>query len=152
MTAFSIHDRITGWVDDQIAKEDPLDGDEWGRHVTMAALQTQQGDAIVWVILITIRGPFLGEDVIGSMVKLQANIPPNPQCGRVSPVPWKTCGKHSRSASGRVSRQATATTRRGCLQDCSGRSSDEHADDRAAALQQRSRGRGLDQEYPRPRC
>ena len=78
MTAFSIAERIEGWVDDQIAKEDPLDGDEWGRHVTMAAMQTQQGDAIVWVILITLRGPFLGEDVIGSAVKLQANIPPEP--------------------------------------------------------------------------
>jgi hypothetical protein len=78
VTAFSIHDRITGWVDDQLAKEDPLDGDEWGRHVTMAAMSTQQGDAIVWIILVTLRGPFLGEDVIGSTSKLQANIPPEP--------------------------------------------------------------------------
>lgn len=76
MTAFSIHDRITGWVDDQLAKEDPLDGDEWGRHVTMAVMGTQNGDAIVWVILITLRGPYLGQDVIGSTSKLPANIPP----------------------------------------------------------------------------
>jgi hypothetical protein len=76
VATFSIHDRITGWVDDQLAKEDPLGADEWGRHVTMAAMQTSQGDAIVWVILVTLRGPFLGEDVIGSTSKLQANIPP----------------------------------------------------------------------------
>jgi hypothetical protein len=78
MAAFGIHDRITGWVDDQLAKEDPLGADEWGRHVTMAAVQTPQGDAIMWIILITLRGPFLGEDVIGSTSKLQANIPPEP--------------------------------------------------------------------------
>jgi hypothetical protein len=78
MAAFSIHDRIAGWVDDQLAKEDPLDGDEFGRHVTMLVAQTPQGDAILWVILITLRSPFLGEDVIGNTAKLQANIPPEP--------------------------------------------------------------------------
>jgi hypothetical protein len=76
VTAFSILDRITGWVDDQLAKEDPLGADEWGRHVTMAIMPTQQGDAILWVILVTLRGPFLGQDVIGNTSKLAANIPP----------------------------------------------------------------------------
>lgn len=76
MTAFSIAGRIEGWIDDQIAKEDPLDADEFGRHVTMAVMPTPNGDAILWVILITIRSPFLGEDAIGSTSKLQANIPP----------------------------------------------------------------------------
>jgi hypothetical protein len=70
MTVFSIEDRITGWV------EDPLDADDWGRHVTMAAVQTPQGDAIVWIILITLRSPYLGQDALGSTTKLQANIPP----------------------------------------------------------------------------
>ena len=74
-----IADRIAGWVDDQLAKEDPLGGYEWGRHVEMAVAQTPQGDAIVWVILITLRGPFLGQDALGSTLKLAAaNIPPEP--------------------------------------------------------------------------
>jgi hypothetical protein len=76
MALFSIHDRITGWVTDQLAQEDPLDGDEWGHHVTMGAMQAPQGDAVLWIILITLRGPYLGQDVIGSMSKLAANIPP----------------------------------------------------------------------------
>lgn len=75
MTTFSVHDRITGWVDDQLAKEDPLAADEWGRHLTMAAVRTERGDAIVWVLLVTMRGPFLGQDAIGSTGKFQANIP-----------------------------------------------------------------------------
>jgi hypothetical protein len=75
MGAFSIHDRITAWVDEQLAKEDPLGADEWGRHVTMALMSTPNGDAIVWVILITLRAPFLGLDAIGNTAKLQANIP-----------------------------------------------------------------------------
>ncbi len=76
MAVFSIEDRITGWVDDQLAREDPMGGDEWGRHITMAVMGTPQGDAIVWIILITLRGPLLGQDVIGSTTKLAANIPP----------------------------------------------------------------------------
>jgi hypothetical protein len=76
MAVFSIHDRVTGWVDDQLAAEDPLDADEWGRHLTMLAVQTPKGDAIVWVLLVTMRGPFLGQDPIGSTSKFQANVPP----------------------------------------------------------------------------
>jgi hypothetical protein len=76
VTAFSIHDRITAWVDDQIAKEDPLDGDEWGRQVSMAIMPTPNGDAIVWCFLLTLRAPFLGLDPIGSTFKLAANVPP----------------------------------------------------------------------------
>jgi hypothetical protein len=78
MTVSSIHDRITGWIDDQLEQEDPLGADEWGRHVTMAAMQTSQGDAIVWIILLTLRSPWLGQDALGSMTKLQGNIPPEP--------------------------------------------------------------------------
>ena len=76
MTVFSIHDRIAGWIDDQLAQEDPLGADEWGHHVTMAAMQTPQGDAIVWIILLTLRSPWLGQDALGSTSKLQGNIPP----------------------------------------------------------------------------
>ena len=43
MTAFSVHDRIAGWVADELAQADPMDADEWGHHVTMAAMQTPQG-------------------------------------------------------------------------------------------------------------
>lgn len=75
MSIFSISDRITGWITDQLAKEDPLNADEWGHHLTMAAIKTERGDAIVWVLLVTIRGPFLGQDAIGSTIKFQANIP-----------------------------------------------------------------------------
>jgi len=76
MTVFSIHDRITAWVEDELAQADPMDADEWGHQVTMAAVQTPQGDAIVWVILITLRSPYLGQDALGSVSKLPANIPP----------------------------------------------------------------------------
>lgn len=76
MTAFSIHDRIAGWVDDQITKEDPLGADEWGRHITMAMMPTERGEAIIWVILITLRSPVLGEDALGGTAKVAGNIPP----------------------------------------------------------------------------
>lgn len=76
MAVFSIHERITGWVTDQLEKEDPLGGDEFGQHVTMGAMQTPKGDAILWVILITVHAPYLGQDAIGSTTKIQANIPP----------------------------------------------------------------------------
>ena len=78
MTAFSVHDRITEWVDDELGQADPMDADEWGHHVTMAAVQTPNGDAIVWMILITLRSPYLGQDALGSVSKLAANIPPEP--------------------------------------------------------------------------
>jgi hypothetical protein len=72
---FSVRDRISGWVDDQLATEDPLGADEWGRHVSMAIMPTPNGDAIVWVILITLRAPFLGLDAIGNTAKFAANTP-----------------------------------------------------------------------------
>jgi hypothetical protein len=75
VNAYSICDRITRWVDDQIDKEDPLGADEWGRHVTMALAQTPNGDAVIWCVLITIRAPFLGLDAIGSTFKIAANVP-----------------------------------------------------------------------------
>ena len=75
MSTFSICDRITGWVDDQITREDPLGGDEWGRQVTMAVMPTPNGDAIVWAFLLTLRAPFLGLDAIGTTFKIAANIP-----------------------------------------------------------------------------
>jgi len=78
MTVFSVHDRISEWVADELALADPLDADEWGHHVTMAAVQTPNGDAIVWMILITLRSPYLGQDALGSVAKLPANIPPEP--------------------------------------------------------------------------
>jgi hypothetical protein len=76
VTVFSVHDRITAWVDDQLAKEDPLNGDEWGRQVSMAVMPTPSGDAIVWLFLVTLRAPFLGLDAIGTTFKLQVNVPP----------------------------------------------------------------------------
>ena len=76
MSTFGISDRIVAWVDDQLAKEDPLGGDEWGRQVSMAIMPTPNGDAIVWCFLITLRAPFLGLDAIGTTFKLAANVPP----------------------------------------------------------------------------
>jgi len=76
MTVFSIEDRITAWVDDELDTASKISGEEFGRHVTMGAMQTPQGDAILWVILVTLRSPLLGQDAIGSTSKLQANIPP----------------------------------------------------------------------------
>lgn len=75
MNLFSIHDRITFWVDDQLAKEDPLGADEWGRHVSMVLAPTPNGDAVIWCFLITIRAPFLGLDPIGNTFKIAANVP-----------------------------------------------------------------------------
>lgn len=76
MSTFSIHGRVAAWVDDQLAKEDPLNGDEWGYQVTMALAPTPNGDAVVWCFLITMRAPFLGLDAIGTTFKLAANVPP----------------------------------------------------------------------------
>lgn len=76
MTYFSIHDRISEWVTDELAQADPMGADDWGHHITMAAVQTPQGDAIVWMILVTLRSPYLGQDALGSVSKLAANIPP----------------------------------------------------------------------------
>lgn len=78
MAVFSIHERITGWVTDQLEKEDPLGADELGQNVTMAIMQTPQGDAILWVVYITLRAPYLDQDALGANVKLKANIPPEP--------------------------------------------------------------------------
>ena len=57
MTVFSVHDRISEWVADELALADLMDADELGYHLTMGIVPTGQGDAIMWAILITLRSP-----------------------------------------------------------------------------------------------
>lgn len=76
MTVFSIEARITGWVDDELSKASKLSGEEFGRHLSMAAAMRQGGgDQIIWILLITLRSPYLGQDPIGCNAKLGANFP-----------------------------------------------------------------------------
>jgi hypothetical protein len=75
MTAFSVHGRISDWVADEIGQQTLVNGDEYGYHLTMALAQTPQGEAVVWIVQMTTRSPFLGEDSIGFNQKLPGNIP-----------------------------------------------------------------------------
>jgi hypothetical protein len=79
MTAFSVHGRITNWIADEIEQQTLVSGDEYGYHATMALAQTPKGDAVLWVIHMTTRSPFLGEDSLGFNQKLAGNIPAEPQ-------------------------------------------------------------------------
>lgn len=78
MTVFSISRRITAWVDDELDEASRLSGEEFGREVSMTAGTTPKGDAIIWLILVTLRSPFLGEPPIGSLGKIQGNFPSEP--------------------------------------------------------------------------
>jgi hypothetical protein len=75
MTAFSIHGRIADWVATELETESVVSGEEFGYGITMAVVQSPRGEAIVWVILVTLRSPYLGQDAIGCTGKLQANAP-----------------------------------------------------------------------------
>ena len=82
MTSFSIAAQVESWVDATIAAETTVSGDEYGRHVQMAAVQTPQGDAIVWLILLTTRSPLLGQPPLGATIKLPGNVPSEAEVGR----------------------------------------------------------------------
>jgi hypothetical protein len=75
MTAFSIHGRIADWVATELETESLVSGEEFGYEITMGAVQSPRGEAIVWVILVTLRSPYLGQDAIGCTGRLQANAP-----------------------------------------------------------------------------
>jgi hypothetical protein len=76
VTVFSIQDRITGWMADQIGKEDPLDGDDWGHAAAMQVTDTAKGPQVSWRLLMTLRGPFLGQAPIGASIGLMTDSPP----------------------------------------------------------------------------
>lgn len=75
MAVFSIEALINSWVNDELEHASKISGEDFGRYVTMMLLQTPQGDAIIWVILATLRSPYLGRPPIGSRSTIQANIP-----------------------------------------------------------------------------
>jgi hypothetical protein len=77
MTVYSISDRMAGWITDQIGKEDPLDGDEWGYGLSLDTVQTPAGNTAAWVILVSLRAPFLGRPPIAASMKL-TGMPPEP--------------------------------------------------------------------------
>jgi hypothetical protein len=63
------------WVATELEAESTVSGEEFGYGITMAPVQSQRGEAIVWVILVTLRSPYLGQDAIGCTGKLPANAP-----------------------------------------------------------------------------
>lgn len=75
MTAFSIPGRISEWAADELEAGSTVSGEELGHSVTMAIVPSPRGEAIVWVILVTLRSPYLGQDAIGCTGKIQANAP-----------------------------------------------------------------------------
>jgi hypothetical protein len=64
VTAFSIQDRITGWMADQIAREDPIGGDDWGYCASLQVQQTPNGAVPLWALMLSLRGPFLRQPPI----------------------------------------------------------------------------------------
>lgn len=79
MPVFSIEDRITGWVDDELETASRISGEDFGRHVAMAAMvKPGGGDQIIWIILVTLRSPYLGQEPIGCNAKLLGNPPGEP--------------------------------------------------------------------------
>ena len=75
MTAYSIHGRISDWVATELEAESTISGEEFGYGITMAPAQSPRGESIVWIILVTLRSPYLGQDAIGCTGKHSANIP-----------------------------------------------------------------------------
>lgn len=79
MPVFSIEDRITGWVDGELETASRISGEDFGRHVAMAAMvKPGGGDQIIWIILVTLRSPYLGQEPIGCNAKLLGNLPGEP--------------------------------------------------------------------------
>jgi hypothetical protein len=76
VTVFSIADRVTGWMADQLAKEDPLGGDDWGFAAALHLQDTPKGPQTSWRLLMTLRAPFLGQPPIGASIGLIADMPP----------------------------------------------------------------------------
>jgi len=61
MKHFDVQARIHGWMADQIAAEDPLGADEWGYCASLQVQQAQQGAVPLWALMVSLRGPFLGQ-------------------------------------------------------------------------------------------
>ena len=64
MTSFDVQERIHGWMASQIAAEDPLEADEWGYCASLQVQQTPKGAVPLWAIMVSLRGPFLGQPPI----------------------------------------------------------------------------------------
>jgi hypothetical protein len=75
MTAFSIHGRIADWVATELEAGSIVSGEEFGYEITMVPAQTPRGELIAWVILVTLRSPYLGQDAIGCTGQVRANAP-----------------------------------------------------------------------------
>lgn len=76
MTVYDISRRVGEWVTDELGQASTLSGEEFGYRVTMGVMPTPQGDAILWIVLVTLRSPYLGADHLGTTTtKVQANVP-----------------------------------------------------------------------------
>jgi hypothetical protein len=75
MAAYSISERVTGWLADALAKETALSGEEFGYEVTALFQPTPQGNVVAWFLLMTLRSPLLGQDALGASTVVTANMP-----------------------------------------------------------------------------
>lgn len=75
MAAFSISERVTGWITDVIKAETALSGEEFGYEVTALFQPTPQGNVVAWFLLMTLRSPLLGQDALGASTVVTANVP-----------------------------------------------------------------------------
>jgi len=75
MTVYDISRHVGEWVTDELGQASALSGEEFGYRVTMGVMPTPQGDAILWIVLVTLRSPYLGADHLGTTTKVQANVP-----------------------------------------------------------------------------
>jgi len=75
MAAFSITERVAGWITDVIKAQTTLSGEEFGYQVTAGFAMTPQGTTISWLLLMTLRHPLLGQDALGASTVITANQP-----------------------------------------------------------------------------
>jgi hypothetical protein len=71
VTPYDVQARIHEWMASQIAIEDPLEADEWGYCASLQVQQTPQGAVPLWAIMVSLRGPFLGQPPMCATLLLQ---------------------------------------------------------------------------------
>jgi hypothetical protein len=76
VTTFRIQERIEEWMADQLGKEDPLNGDDWGYAAALMLTDTDNGPKHTWRLMVTLRSPFLGQPPIPASIGLIAEMPP----------------------------------------------------------------------------
>ena len=71
MTSYNVQDRLHEWMADTIAREDPLGGDDWGYCASLQVQQAPQGSVPLWALMVSLRGPFLGQPPLCATILLQ---------------------------------------------------------------------------------